>query len=674
VINKPFGPDLSKYLRAMAVICSLVLIGFIGTGTMMKARPGAFITRPVYDFWAITIAISNVNLGLQGGLGYPQIYQKLHSFFSNSESPYVFDNGKPYDDPQYNDQVIKAAAAMTNDEVKGGIAENGDYLLYLNDDIGYAYFYTLAFRLFGFGAFATHWLYLLILSSSFLVFVAAWRRSNSAIALAALTVGALFLATNSAAISPAVPNVSSNRFLSTLSLLPMLHLLMAALDRKPLTLLDVLFCAIQAVMLALAIWFRSSAMWAAIALLVVALVMICRARPAALTHVLLWTREMWRRRVLHLEIDSRSKAFRPAFIAGMVAVVLVGGASLQDALLDRIYFSDAVFPKHFFWHSLWVGLVEHPDWPLFKPFDEQPDFRSDNVPYEVWTRDGIFVHGLPVNTPVTTATVGGRISPMRLSQDVERRAFLSFAASHPIYMLELEAYYKPRDWIVNFVKLARSVPVARYLLCFPLVILGFLLFRSDDDAIDRGDLYVAFALVWLCSLLPSIVAYPIDWALGESYCVTLVFASVIVLGADRKAVMSMRLIGRQGAMFLGAAAVAILAIWGASRLLYDPAKIIRIVEAEEKADCHEAEVVVPGTILTLRPDYARDYAALTCNGKIGSCTVPVRLVAHGPLPSGCANEFEVKYRCGKEGQVREAAAAGEGNERRIVLSCAAEHG
>ena len=373
-------------------------------------------------------------------------------------------------------------------------------------------------------------------------------------------------------------------------------------------------------------------------------------------------------------IDSRSGIFKPSIVFLVTIVALAVSASIQTGLLDRIYFTDAVQPYHVRWHSMWIGLVEHPDWPLFKPFEEQPDdFPDDDVPDYFWTQNNLLIHDQPPSMRATFGDYPGGLDPMRLKEDVERNGFLTFVARHPIYMLEVEAYYKPRDWLLNFIDLVRSVPVTLYLFCFPLAILCFLLFRLDVGAINRGDLYVTFALVWLCSFLPSLVAYPVVYALGDNFCATLIFAAIVLLGADRKGFMSMRLGGRRAFLFLGTIAVTIFVVWGTSRLLYDSNKVIRIVAATDEAGCPQAAITVPGTILTLKPEHARDFAALTCNGRNGSCVVPAIPAGDGPLPAECASNFRVDYRCGKVGQVRGASASGQGKQRRIVLSCGA-HG
>jgi hypothetical protein len=657
VTRKSTAWNLSAWLRAMATACALALIGLAPTG------PATRVTVGTNSFELIAIAISNINFGLHGGLGYIQIYQKLHSYFSASSDPFAFDDNNDLRRPQFIDRAIKAAAAMTSDEVKGGSAARGDYVVVYNNDIGHAYFYMIAFRLFGFSAFATHYLYLLILTFSFLLFAAMWWRSNVAMALGALTIGAIFLASNSAAVW------GSNKFLSTLALIPMLHLLMTILDRSALTRSQVLSSVVQALFMILAIWGRSSASWTPIAVFAAAVAAILRYRPDPLSAVGRWLRDAWRERIVRLEIDKRSTVFKPAFIAGLVIVMLAGSATVQAALLDRVYFGDGATSYHLRWHSIWLGLAEHPDWPLFKPFDDQPDVIDDDIADVYWSHVAV-IDELPYTTAINSGFIPGGTEPVRLTEDVERSGVLAFAAAHPLYMLELEAWYKPKILVATVITVIGSIPIKAYLLFAPVLILGFLLFRTAADVVDRRGLYVALVLMWLCSLLPSLVTYPEIYSMVDNFSTCVMFACVLVVAADRKAVMSLRPPRRRTTLLLGAAVATIFVIWGAARLLYDYRTVIRIADASEVSTCKESEIVVPGTIVRLAPESARDFAALACNGKIGACAVPASFASDRRAPSPeCVNEFRVKYRCGASGQIREAVAEGEADKRRVLLSC-----
>ena len=271
--------NASIFLRAIAVVCSLALIALIGAGTLTKARPGTWIDGPVAEFWAITIAISNVNFGLEGGLGYVQIYQKLHSFFSASADPFEIDHAEALGDPHFNNHVVKAAGGMRRGDVKGGVVAEGDYLLYATDDIGYAFFYMMAFKLFGISAFATHYFYCLILVVSFVVFVVdvvAQQRCYCACShhyrrdFFGRQLRRDLLGSPGSGEQPLSYDVGATA-----------HAAFADRDLGSRTayLLSGAGVALQAFVLACAIWFRSSAAWASLAILISAAVMIIRTRP-----------------------------------------------------------------------------------------------------------------------------------------------------------------------------------------------------------------------------------------------------------------------------------------------------------------------------------------------------------------------------------------------------------
>src|ERR1700730_3424998 len=133
------------------------------------------------------------------------------------------------------------------------------------EDLGYADFYNIAFRLFGFSAFSTHWLYVSIISTSFILFTITFFRENLAIASLTLGVSALFLESSSI-FSELMPSFAANRFLSTLALIPLLHLIHTILRVGPLRWAEIGVLIGQILIVSFAISARSSAQWCLFAL------------------------------------------------------------------------------------------------------------------------------------------------------------------------------------------------------------------------------------------------------------------------------------------------------------------------------------------------------------------------------------------------------------------------
>jgi hypothetical protein len=64
------------------------------------------------------------------------------------------------------------------EELKHTPKEAAGYVTTGAEDVGYADFYNLAFRLFGFSAFSTHYLYMTLLALSFALFAIVYRRDR----------------------------------------------------------------------------------------------------------------------------------------------------------------------------------------------------------------------------------------------------------------------------------------------------------------------------------------------------------------------------------------------------------------------------------------------------------------------------------------------------------------
>jgi hypothetical protein len=667
----PSTMHASLYLRAAAVTWSLFLIALIGTGTFTKARPGTFIWVPTNDIAATSIAVSRIKFGLNGGLGHPEIAKKMQTFFNATDYLNYDRSTIPLtQNPEIVDRAIKAAAAMSHDEVKrGGVAENGDYLLFFAEDIGYVDLYELAFRLFGFNAFATDHLYTLILTISFLMFVIARWRSDISIALGTITIGAIFLATNSGIISFLTPRVTGNRFLPTLILIPLLHLVLTILDRRPLKAHEFVACMIQVVIAALAIRARTSGMWFILAIVAVAVAVALVRRPSLPQDLFRSCRKAWRDRIVSLQVDKQGGVFAPFVIAAGALGVLTLVNAVQDARVDRVYFSDAIATHHVRWHSAYLALALHPEWPLYKQFEAQPNEFSDQVAWEYYVQYAD-LHGLPKRSRITSGTYPGGFTPLRLHEKVIRDAFFDFAFQHPRYMLELFAYYKPKLWLNVHSAIIRSIGLISLVLFAPLIVFGRLLFK--DDSIGSGELSLAILLVWGVSLIPSAFAYAAIHTIADHFCISVVATAVVAfLATDRKALASVAGAMRtRVALVLGAAmALVVAAIWVAVSLIYTPDAAIKVVEATYGLSCKDSPIRIPGTVVGVTPGNANRFSAASCNGKQRPCTLPISVRTLGDPAPGCAKDFRIKWQCGTAEQIHETVVEGEANSKTVTLSC-----
>src|SRR5215210_7318524 len=64
-------------VRIFGVTVCLLFMVCLATGLQTKLRPGQITWGPTVDFWAIAIAISNIEYGLSGEIGYRRVSQEL---------------------------------------------------------------------------------------------------------------------------------------------------------------------------------------------------------------------------------------------------------------------------------------------------------------------------------------------------------------------------------------------------------------------------------------------------------------------------------------------------------------------------------------------------------------------------------------------------------------------
>src|SRR3979411_1396292 len=235
-------------VRLLSLAWTAILIGLMATGTLSSARIGTMTWGPSHDILSAAMAISQINFGLSGKLAYKEIEQAIANEVTGSKSAWsVMDDTtrRLLQDPSAVTRGFRAGAAVKKEAISAPPTKEG-YVTDWCEDLGYADFYNLAFRIFGFDAFSTHWLYISILMLSFVLFVIAFCRDTWATGTLTVSVTAPFLVTSSSIFSESVPWFAANRFLSTLAAIPLLHVIHAALRRCPFAWPEVLVLLAQA--------------------------------------------------------------------------------------------------------------------------------------------------------------------------------------------------------------------------------------------------------------------------------------------------------------------------------------------------------------------------------------------------------------------------------------------
>jgi hypothetical protein len=493
-------PELFKVGHVARSLCAgwtILLVVLMSFGIFSSARIGTMTWGPQHDVWSAAIALSQIKFGLSGGLAYKEIEQAITNDVTTTKNIWdILDDGTQalLRDPSAITRGLKNAAALRKDQIAVPTTKDG-YITDWCEDLGYADFYNLAFRLFGVNAFSTHFLYVAILLLSVLLFQACFIRDSLPMASLTLSVTALFLLSSSTFFNESVPSFAANRFLSTLGLIPLLHLVHAALRRRAWTAAELGVAAVQAAILAFAIAARGSTMWCLFALATVLLATAC-IRLRHFPWALLARRKLsvaWQ-----LARDSIARLVITGAIA--IAVVVVFGL-VRNAQLDERYLRDDNLPHHLLWHSAYLGLTYNPEWPKYKPFADVPDY-GDSAGFTV------FVHRMQERGEPATSSVN--FYRARVYEKVIKREYLSFLVAHPTYALKLFLYYKPMKLIDLLCALVGSIPLAAGLLALGSILLvsAVLGFSSGIALSNYAELGFSFVFIWLSSMLPVFWAYP----------------------------------------------------------------------------------------------------------------------------------------------------------------------
>ncbi len=498
----------------MAGLWAFALIGLMSLGVLSSARIGAMTWGNQHDIWSSAIAISQINFGISGKLALKEVEQAIADEVTSTKNVWSVGDQATLaitQDPAAITRGFQKAASLTPDQVR--IPANRDDLVGdWCEDLGYADFYNLAFRMFGFNAYSTHILYMGILALSVLLFQLTFFRDRIATATGLLAVTALFLLSASSFFSNDTPSFAANRFLSTLGFVPFLHLIFAALRAHPVTRLEIGGVLLQSMLLAFSLSLRSSAAWLVIAFAIFLIFLIGR---RILRHDcrIPSTREL----VANL---ARGPGKRPAMIAILAFGVLAAASLVRYAQTDERYFRDDNLPHHLVWHNAFLGLGLSPEWPSVKPYPDLPDF-GDGAGFLLFAHR-MEERGESANS-LSNEVYAKAYYRARTYERVIRDEYLAFAAAHPRYMLKLFFEIKPRVAKEILTGLINSVPVAAIVLALVSVFLGAALLASARYA----KFGVVLGLIWLSSLLPVFWAYPATYVMSDADWATLLILVAI---------------------------------------------------------------------------------------------------------------------------------------------------
>lgn len=524
------------FLRATAIAFNIIFVVLIGGGQFSSSQIGAVTWGPTHDIWSMAIAISNIEHGLKGGLGYRAIAQKLENDLIDDTND--LRTRARLRQPETITRAIAAAASIKREHLNPEPIEEGGYVTSWAEDIGYAEFYNIAFRLFGYSADSTHKLYVLILALTSALFLAAFWRNNVAIALITFANAALFLTTTSAIFTDLMPSIAANRFLSTLATIPLLHIIFATIDLRPISASAKGLTVLQVIFLLFAIRARASAIWCILAYDCIVIALMFLRPPFYGRFVLRWWRPYWR-----LMLYRAKAIFADSFFKGsvklafgiwtmprifLVPLIVVAGLFIQNVTtrmqLDPVYFTDDVLPHHYIWQPAFVSLPMHPMWPSRKPYSELPADPGDevaNVYYLITMKRAGLSTGSPVNHGLTKS---------RMLDRVVRNGLISFAIQNPLYMVQLIGYYKVRNELKDIFQLVRSIPAPAVLLALSVSAIGAALLSAGSPGFRRRDIAIALFSIGVCAMLPPLWGYSAPHTVADQLWAVLFLSMALMCG------------------------------------------------------------------------------------------------------------------------------------------------
>jgi hypothetical protein len=377
--------------------------------------------------------------------------------------------------------------------------------------VGYPLVATAAFWLFGFHWWAPITVMLVLMAASLATFLRRFPPTLVTLYFSGLTAMLFTVLVWNPAWRVQIP-VGGVRYFSLVGILPLFHILLSLMERRPFR--DTAPLAIQATILMVAALARGTAATALVAIAVVGLAL------------------------------ARDRARRPALIRklatiGVAGLTLVGAVAL---VVSPQWLTTGRF-QTIIWTRATQSLGMNPSLPIADLNKMYPceKYVPGGIPPGIGDQGGgciwfayVIEHNIPVDA-LWNKSFGGEF------ETAMRRAFFRIAMKYPWETLQTFVYYKPKAIIVAIedslpFNLSGDPPVSLVLL---LTSLGIALFAATT-AIEIGSLTAIVLLATLCNALAYMAAYANAGTTGDLllYCLiaTGLALGAIVSGATKLAV------------------------------------------------------------------------------------------------------------------------------------------
>src|SRR5262249_22670162 len=279
--------------------------------------------------------------------------------------------------------------------------------------------------------------YFVLLSISVFLYLVTFRRSPFAVYLLVVyLIGHLFMV--GYANHGTIQTIHNSRFFPTLSLLPMMYLMLLMLQRARPSTGIIIAAAGQSFILLFVIFCRIEALWEALALLVSVVVVIKRRFLIAAIN-----RPKLRSRIA-------SVLTRAAWPIVVFAIGFLGFLLYSSFAQDRSVYGTET-KTHVFWHPLFSGMVSASP-QLMELYSNGEEGYSDNIVY-MPVRGDLRRRNESSSEIAYVQNGAIEINIMRNMGEYDRfvrRLFFEVLSEHPWLVLKSFVYDKPRDQLEIF--------------------------------------------------------------------------------------------------------------------------------------------------------------------------------------------------------------------------------
>jgi len=285
------------------------------------------------------------------------------------------------------------------------------------DDLGFVDYVRLSFGVFGYRLRSLFSTYFAILGISAFAFVYAFRSRPALLAMLVVVCAAhVFLFSSSILDRENLGSISDPRYLSVLAVVPCLHLACLLLTKSRATRIDIALALLQSTILVFAVWIRATAIWAMLALSMLA---------------------------VGVAIDGflrRCFELRHMWSFGALLAVWLVHAFWTSTVLHPVYQEKGEIKHHVIWHAIFSQLQFHPQWRQ-KYAGEYDNAVLDELP-ALAARKYLIRHP-PAEPDKVYLTEDHKYLKVAAGETYVRKAFLEFLARDPKFVLQTYFIHVP---------------------------------------------------------------------------------------------------------------------------------------------------------------------------------------------------------------------------------------